>query len=550
MRLRHLVISSLAAASIAVPAVAAESAPAAPVPVPTPGGAEANLTIETSDKPLETVLQWISRRAGVNVVCNEQEQPRITLRLVNVTWQEAVQQIAAKYDLVVERRSDRVWVLTRPPKVRMEFQDARLGVVLEALARQANVNIVFSDIDTEKRVTMTLNGVPWKHALDVIVRDVGYAWVEREYNIIQVVTADKLQKDLVTRIHALNYTPAKDLESIAKQNLGADGQVVVEARTNSLILTGTLPGLESTERILSRLDRRTRQVQVAMKFVQFEDSDTRRIGFDPITASFNVANVGTMAAAFRPFNAVPTATVALASTAGNRPTSNGNFSGSITFEAISVLNSAEVLQEPNLLLTDNSKGMINIGNEIRFAEETVTQENNSVVRTLKEASTSPVKDGITITVTPHITGDGYVNIELDASDEQAELKTYSNKTNPDDPNASSIQLPNKKLVKLQTTIMIADGRTGVIGGLLRSKNTEQQGEVPYLSAIPVLGWVFKKNETIVDRRNLTIFITPRIIHTDGKSEYDRRMQELKENLSGQRAKPAAAAAEPAPKPAE
>ncbi|MCK6490171.1 MAG: hypothetical protein L6R48_17940 [Planctomycetes bacterium] len=539
MRLRHLVISSLAAASIAVPAIAAESTSTAPVPTPAPGNAEANLTIETSDKPLETVLQWVSRRAGVNVVCNEQEQPRITLRLVNVTWQEAVQQIAAKYDLVIERRSDRVWVLTRPPKVRMEFQDARLGVVLEALARQANVNIVFSDIDTEKRVTMTLNGVPWKHALDVIVRDVGYAWVEREYSIIQVVTADKLQKDLVTRIYALNYTPADQLKDIATQNLGADGKVVVEARTNSLILTGTPPTLDATERILSRLDRRTRQVQIAMKFVEFSDSDTRRIGFDPITGAFDVANMGRVGATFLPFNAVPTAGAALVSTAGSRPTANGNFSGNLAFEAISVLNSTEVLQEPTLLLTDNTKGMINIGNEIRFAEETVTQENNSVVRSLKEASTSPVKDGVTINVTPHITGDGFVNIDLVASDELASLVTYSNKKNPDDVNAQQIQLPNKKLIKLQTTIMVADGRTGVIGGILRSVNTEKQSEIPYLSSIPVLGWIFKKSETVADRRNLTLFITPRIIHTDGKSEYDQRMQALKDQLTGQRAKPVA-----------
>ena len=555
MRLRHLVISSLVAAAMGAPALAAD--PQAPVPAAstTGQGSDANLTIETSDKPLEVVLQWISRRAGVNIVCNEQDQPRITLRLINVTWQEAVGQIATKYDLVIEKKSDRVWNLVRPPRVRMEFQDARLGVVLEALARQANVNIVFSDIDTEKRITMTLNGVPWKQALDVIVRDVGYAWIEREYSIIQVVTPDKLQKDLQTFIHQLNNAPADSLKDIAAQNLGADGKVVVEPRTNSLILTGTAPAIESTAKILAKLDTRPRQVQIAMKFVEFSDAEAQKIGFDPLSATFDIANMGTMAAGFRPFAATPTAGAALSSVAGARPTSSGNFSGSVTFEAINTLENTEILQEPTILMMDNQPATLLIGREIRFAEETVTQENNSTVRSLKEASTSPVNDGVTIVVTPQITADGSVLIKLDAKNEEAVLTSYSNKADAASADASTIQLPNKSKTNLNTVIMVQDGRTAVIGGILRNKNIETRGTIPLLGDIPVLGYLFKKTSTSIDRRNLTIFITPRIIHTDGKSEQELRNQQLREDLRGRSAKPIAVAtpaagSEPMVKPVE
>jgi len=555
MRLRHLVISSLVAAAMGVPALAADPQASAPAASTSGQGSDANLTIETSDKPLEVVLQWISRRAGVNIVCNEQDQPRITLRLINVTWQEAVGQIATKYDLVIEKKSDRVWNLVRPPRVRMEFQDARLGVVLEALARQANVNIVFSDIDTEKRITMTLNGVPWKQALDVIVRDVGYAWIEREYSIIQVVTPDKLQKDLQTFIHQLNNAPADSLKAIAEQNLGADGKVVVEPRTNSLILTGTAPAIESTAKILSKLDTRPRQVQIAMKFVEFSDAEAQKIGFDPLSATFDIANVGTMAAGFRPFAATPTAGAALASVAGARPSSSGNFSGTAAFEAINTLENTEILQEPTILMMDNQPATLLIGREIRFAEETVTQENNSTVRSLKEAATSPVNDGVTIVVTPQITADGSVLIKLDAKNEEAILQTYSNKADAGAVDASTIQLPNKSKTNLNTVIMVQDGRTAVIGGILRNKNVETRGTIPLLGDIPVLGYLFKKTTTSVDRRNLTIFITPRIIHTDGKSEQEIRNQQLREDLRGRSAKPAAVAApagglEPVVKPVE
>ena len=153
---------------------------------------DALMNLETNEKPLDIVLQWISRRAGINVVCNEADQPLVTMRLVNVTWEEAVEQIAARYDMVLEKRSERIWELSRPPRVRMKFQDAQLTVVLQSLANQANVNIVISDdIDSGRRLTMTLNGVPWKEALNVIVRSTGYTWIEHNYNIIRVVSKGK-----------------------------------------------------------------------------------------------------------------------------------------------------------------------------------------------------------------------------------------------------------------------------------------------------------------------------------------------------------------------
>ncbi len=534
MRLRHLVITSLAALAIGAPAGlrAADAPPAEPTAANT-------LTIETSDKPLDTVLQWISRRTGVNVVCNEQDQPRVTLRLVNVTLQEAVEQISAKYDLVVEKKSDRIWVLTRPPKVRMEFQDARLVVILEALARQANVNIVIGDdVDSEKRLTMTLNGVPWKEALDVIVRTTGYAWLEQDYHIIRVVTPDKLQKDLVTRIFHMNYTTAADVEKVVTASKSADGKVIIDARSNNLIITDTLPALDSLAKIISVVDNRTREVLIEMKFVEFSDSDAQRLGFDPVQLNFDIERVGTISSAFRPGSSdIGTAGGSLDRANGNVPTSTGNLSGGLAFEAISSLNSTEVIQAPQLLTIDNAPASITIGREIHFAEETVSSENNNVIRSLKEATSSPIKDGITIEVTPHITTDGFVQIVLKASNNDATLVVFTNKVNDNDPNGSKISLPTLSTTTLSTSIMVGDGRTGVIGGLLKNKNFEDERKVPILGSIPVFGWLFKKRQDTIERRNLTVFITPHIVPLSDKSEYDVRKQELQDRLSGVSSKP-------------
>ncbi len=544
MRLRHLVMSTLAVASLGVTSVSGADAGSGSTPSPRPAGGADDATspiirIETSDKALETVLQWISRRAGVNIVCNDADQPRVTLRLIDVPWQDAVQQIALKYDFVIEKKSDRIWNLTRPPKVRMEFQDARLGVVLEALARQANVNIVFTDIDADKKITMTLNGVPWREALDVIVKDAGLAWVPRDYNIIQVVTTDKLQKDLVTRIFPLNYTKAEDMSKAIVGQLGDGGKAIVDAPSNSLVITATPPAIEAIAKIVNGLDARTRQVQIEMRFVEFSNSDVQRIGFDPITLNMDVANFGTLGSTFTPFNATPTASLGAVRDLANIPTTNGAFSGAATFEAIATLTSTELLQSPSVLTLDNQQAVITIGREIHFAETTVTQDNGTTVSTLKEAQSSPVKDGITIKVTPHITSDGNVSVLLEAINDDATLVTYSNGKPAADPNFSAIQLPNINQTRVNTTIMVQDGRTGVIGGLLRNRTVSREAHIPLLGDIPIIGWAFRKTEDTTEKRNLTVFVTPRIVHMEDGGEFERRRQELKSRLSGIKPKPTA-----------
>jgi len=524
MRLCSLAIPSLVILALGLPAQAVAGDAPAPVQV-----AE-TVTIETSDKPLETVLQWISRRAGVNVVCYEQDQPRVTVRLANVTWQEAVDSIAAKYDLVVEKKSPRVWVLTRPPKVSMSFQDASLPVVLEAIARAADVNIIMSGevASGGKRLSMTLRGVPWRYALDVVVKTVDLAWVEQEYNIIRIVSRDSLQKDLKTKVVDVSYRDAKSFGEKLKAVL-KDVSVDVVDGSNSLILTGTPPALESAQRLIDQLDQRTRQVLIEMKFVDFSTTDVQGLGFDPINLNFDIENLGNVRQAFTPFGTAATTSTVI-NRIGAGPTSSRLNTAGLTFEAIASLNSTDILQSPQILTVDGQEAKINIGREIRFAEsQQTTNDNGPPTTTLKEAASSPVKDGINVLVTPTITADGFVRIKLLATNDEAELRRY---TSGEGLNAASIELPNKNTTSVENTIMVADGRTAVIGGLLKDKDQKQNGHVPGLGSLPVLGFFFRKERQTVEKRNLTIFITPRIIPMGRKTEFDKSLDELKASLSG------------------
>ena len=525
MRLCSIVIPSLVALAIGIPSVQAVETP--------PAGATAEtVTIETSDKPLETVLQWVSRRAGVNIVCYEQDQPRVTVRLANVTWQEAIESIAAKYDLVIEKKSQRVWVLTKPPKVSMSFQDASLPVVLEAIARAADVNIIMAgDVASGgKRLSMTLKGVPWRYALDVVVKTVDLAWVEQEYNIIRIVSPGSLQKDQQTRVLRVNYGAAADLATAIKPAI-ADGTIIIDANSNSLILTGTPPALDAAQRLADQLDQRTREVLIEMKFVDYSTTDVQGLGFDPIDLNFNLDGLGNVNQSFTPFGAGQFTSQTVFGRGATGPTGSQLLSAGFTFEAIASLKSTDIIQSPQILTLDNTEAEIVIGREIRFAEETVTTDNGVTTRSLKEASTSPVKDGINIKVKPHITADGFVQLTLDASNDEATEKTQSSGSGVA---ASTITLYDKATTKLKHSIIVGDGRTAVVGGLLKDKDVKQNGHVPGLGTLPVLGWFFRKERQTVEKRNLTIFITPRIIPLGRKSDYDRTLEDLKASLSGVR----------------
>lgn len=534
MRLRRLALPSLVLLALGIPAAAGEAT--AP-----PAATSETVTIETSDKPLETVLQWISRRAGVNLVCYEQDQPRVTLRMANVTWQEAVESIASKYDLVIEKKSPRVWVLTRPPKVSMSFQDASLPVVLEAIARAADVNIIMAgDVaGSNKRLSMTLKGVPWRYALDVVVKTVDLAWVEQEYNIIRIVSPSALQKDMKTIVLPVNNGAAKDVAEAIKPAMG-DGTIQVNEPSNSLILTGTPVALAAARNLAEQIDQRARQVLIEMRFVDYSTKDVQGLGFDPISLNFDLDGIGNVTQSFTPFGGgVFSTQTLLARGVDNEggvvtvPTSSKLLSANLTFEAIASLTSTDVIQTPQILTLDNTEAEITVGREIRFAEETVTTDNGVTNRSLKEASTSPVKDGIKIKVVPHITADGFVQIKLAASNDEAELRTFTSGTGP---TASTIQLPDKSTTQLKHSIMVASGRTAVIGGLLKDKDSKQNGHVPGLGTLPVLGWFFRKERQTVEKRNLTIFITPHIIRMakpqDGSYSYDASLEALKKSLSG------------------
>ncbi|MGE4618731.1 MAG: hypothetical protein AAEJ04_02865, partial [Planctomycetota bacterium] len=131
------------------------------------------VTIDVREKDLGEVLAQISEQVDVNIVVDPQVDEIVTLSLDAIAWKDALDIIARETNCVVVEVSDRLIRFIQPPAINIEFQDADLAVVLDLLAKQSGANIVIAD-DVEGKVSLTLRDVPWREALNTIVKTAGY----------------------------------------------------------------------------------------------------------------------------------------------------------------------------------------------------------------------------------------------------------------------------------------------------------------------------------------------------------------------------------------
>jgi len=216
-------LSSLA---LATALLASPIAAFAQQPTSTEGGAAAEsayITIIADGKDLRDVVRQIEQRAGVNIYVEPGIEEVVTVRLVNLPWRQVLEVVAKDAGVEIEPRGSRLFVLTQPPRVSMEFADADIRIVLDLLARQAGKNIVIAD-KVQGPVTLNLRNVHWQRALETIVKTAGFVVVQDGDDILRVVLASSLTAQLSTLVYPLNYLrPPDDYKAIIRDSGAGSG---------------------------------------------------------------------------------------------------------------------------------------------------------------------------------------------------------------------------------------------------------------------------------------------------------------------------------------
>jgi len=413
--------------------------------------------------------------------------------------------------------------------VSLDFQDADIRNVLKVLAFKSGVNIVAAP-DVTGIVNIELKDVPWQKALDVILSTYGYGF-DRKDNIITVMTVENLKKyrenfaalenqePLVSKTFYLSFGKAEDVMKIIEKMISKRGFINFDDRTNALIVRDMARNLELISGVVKSLDTITPQVSIETKIIETDLSDTENMGVDwvlqasvsgstiPTIFPFSESRGSGRAGAFGGTTFYPTSTATLSGIAAPTlasTTATGFSYGTInasqfsaTLQILSTRGTTKILSNPRIVTLDNQKAKINIG--LEYPEATYSFNSSTGQEQVTGFTQLPI--GVNLEVTPHVNNAGLIT--LDVHPQISALKGTITVDNN--------QLPETTNQEAETNVMVEDGKTLVIGGLITDQTDITKTKVPVLGDIPWLGNFFKNTNTVKTKSEVLIFLTPHII---------------------------------------
>lgn len=418
-------------------------------------------------------------------------------------------------------------------RISLNFQDIEVRAVLQLIADFTELNLVASDT-VSGRITLRLQNVPWDQALELVLKTKGLD--KRQVgNVLMVAPAAEIAErerqqieaskqlaelaPLVSEFIRIRYAKADDLVKLfdAGSEDGGSltsprGSVVVDARTNSLIVTDTAAKLAEIRELLTQVDIPVRQVMIEARIVIAQSDATKNLGIEwgggyldkdddrIVSVSGDTPNVvGLTNSAIngtQPAVTYPGALLVDLGVASNSGFALGFASGDLfltaELSALEAEGEGEVVSQPKVITGDKQEATIKSGVEIPYQESSASG-----------ATTTSFKDAVLqLLVTPNITPDDRVLLDLEVNqDSVGELV----------PSGTGGFIPSIDTTELTTNVLVGNGETVVLGGVFKTEDIESVNKVPYFGDIPYIGAFFRSETNSHKKTELLIFVTPRIL---------------------------------------
>ena len=432
-------------------------------------------------------------------------------------------------------------------KLSLNFQNIEIRSLLQVIADFTNFNIITSD-SVAGAVTLRLKDVPWDQALDIILQAKGLG-MRKTGNVLWIAPKDELAakekqdfeakaaiqniEPLKTQSFQLNYTKAAEIAlqiqpsgsgtaANARGLLSSRGSVISEPRTNQLFVTDIPSKLEQVQELISKLDIAIRQVLIEARIVEAEDTFGKSLGVKwggsdltgirggqagtQITGGANGGNRLAFGPSYDAVNGITGASaggsgggqllsLGAAGLGGYSPASVGvslfsSIAGRFLTLELSALENdgkGKVVASPRIVTADQTKALIEQGTEYPYQ---VTAPNGGTTLAFRKAS-------LKLEVTPQITPEGNIILDLDI-----------NKDSRGEQLLGTVAINTKHI---KTNVLVENGGTVVIGGIFLLEETDGETKVPFLGDVPLLGNLFKTKTKNSSKRELLVFITPKMI---------------------------------------
>lgn len=422
-------------------------------------------------------------------------------------------------------------------KISLDFQDVEVRTILQILAKESGMNIVASD-SVNGKMTLSLKDVPWDQALDLVMQARNLD-MRQQGNIVNIAPRDELlakdkaflqaEKDiadlgaLYSQNFQLKYKNVEEFRSILRLDnadttgnrntlISGRGSVLIDPATNTLIVTDTRSVIEKFRKLIDELDVPAQQVMIEARIVEAADGFSRDLGVkfgatgkkklkDADRAFGWGVNSGFEGGEGGKWSAQTSINLPVAAAANSISLVRAISSGALNLElsASESLSKTKTLANPRVLTQNRKEAKIESGTEIPFQDTSSSGSSSSTTTTFKKAV-------LGLTVTPNITPDGQIIMTV--------------KINKDTPVDCTVKDETTKCIQtknLNTQAMVENGGTLIVGGIYEEENGNTLTKVPLLGDIPVIGNLFKTRGKSTNRRELLIFITPRIMDTAGNN---------------------------------
>lgn len=420
-------------------------------------------------------------------------------------------------------------------KISLDFQDVEIRTILQILAKESGMNIVASD-SVNGKMTLSLKDVPWDQALDLVMQARNLD-MRQQGNIVNIAPRDELlakdkaflqaEKDiadlgaLYSQNFQLKYKNVEEFRSILRLDnadttgnrntlVSGRGSVLIDPATNTLIVTDTRSVIEKFRKLIDELDVPAQQVMIEARIVEAADGFSRDLGVKfGATGKKKLKNdtsafgwgVNSGFGGDDKWGAETKINLPITAAANSISLVRAISSGALNLElsASESLSKTKTLANPRVLTQNRKEAKIESGYEIPFTVTSIANGGSSTNTELKKAV-------LGLTVTPNITPDGQIIMTVKINKDSPAQCASGNQT------ILCISTKN-----LNTQAMVENGGTLIVGGIYEEENGNTLTKVPLLGDIPVIGNLFKTRGKKTDRRELLIFITPRIMGMAGNS---------------------------------
>ncbi|MEJ5364790.1 MAG: type IV pilus secretin PilQ [Desulfosoma sp.] len=391
--------------------------------------------------------------------------------------------------------------------ISLDLQDADLTNVLRLLADVSGVNMVVEP-DVSGKVTLKVENIPWDQVLDMVLM-MNRLGREEVGGVLRIAKEDKLRQEMKEREERMkmeqqllrtkkdlgeldtaylqiNYADPGEIAAKISEIKSADGKISVDQRTGMILYTDYPARIEAARGIIRRLDKPTDQVLIEARIVQLNTTASRDLG---VQWGFNLTKttdhqVNTNYAVDHPVAATSSASLSVGKLVG---TTLWNLD--LRLLAAEQAGRGKIISAPRVLTMNHVKATISQGTQIPYQ----AQSEDGISTEFKDAT-------LELQVTPHVTPDGRVRLQIQAKKEA--------------PNYTQVipgQPPAIDSRKVDTELLVDDGATVVIGGIIEENQSDTESRTPGLHKVPVLGHLFKSQSSRLEKNELLIFINPQIV---------------------------------------